>query len=137
MDARLPEAAGYHDEGQMAYHSKSEEKQTAHDLRAGNRDDWECEAAPWEEGPDGFVVFAGPHQGRVWSRLLHHRHRVCLQNLPVLCVRGEVQTARKAWSAHHIHGVTVTRVNIHIDNDLESHAYHMMKTRTASCCGQK
>lgn len=116
MDARLPEAAGYHDEGQMAYHSKSEEKQTAHDLRAGNRDDWECEAGPWEEGPDGFVVFAESRQGRVWSRLLRHRHRVCLQNLPVPCVRGEVQN---------------------IDNGLKSHAYHMMKTRTASCCGRK
>lgn len=113
MDARLPEAAGYHDEGQMAYHSKSE-KQTAHDLRAGNRDDWEYEAGPWEEGPDGFVVFAESRQGRVWSRLLRHRHRVCLQNLPVLYVRGEVQTARESWSAHHVHGLTVTREQTHI-----------------------
>ena len=95
MDARLPEAAGYHDEGRMAYHSKSEEKQMAHDLHVESRDDWGCEAGPWEEGPDESVVFGEPRQGRVWSRHLRHHHRVCLQNLPVLCVRGEVQTASK------------------------------------------
>jgi len=114
MDARPPEAAGYHDEGRMAYHSKLEEKQTAHDLRAETQDDWGCEAGPWEEGLDGSVVFAEPHQGRVWSRLLRHRHRVCLQNLPVLCVRGEVQTTSKAWSAHRPHGVIVIKEQTHI-----------------------
>lgn len=114
MGARLSEAVGYHGEGQMAYHSKSEEKQTAHDLHAGNRDDWECEVGPWEEGPDEFVVFAEPRQVRAWSRLLRHRHRVYLQNLPVLCVRGEAQTAIEAWSAHNVHGVTATREQTHI-----------------------
>lgn len=115
MGAIPPAVAECHDEEQTEHHSESE-KQTARDLRAGSRDGWECEAGPWEEGPDASAVFAEPLRERVWSRLLRHRHRVCLKNLQVLCVREEGRN---------------------IDNGPKSHAYHMMKTRTASCCGRR